>query len=77
VGRLEPHRNHIGVESREPLVVRADRWVREEGLRNCHFLYGNINVSVESLLRGYPVSFPPAFPAWHQHKASCGAKLSG
>lgn len=33
--------------------MRAQRWVQEEGLRNAHFVSGNINVSVESLLAGY------------------------
>ena len=45
-----------GVEIREPLVVRADRWVREEGLRNLHYVSGSINVSVQSLLAAYPGS---------------------
>ena len=43
-----------GVEIREPLVARADRWVREERLRNLHYVSGNINVSVESVLATYP-----------------------
>jgi len=42
------------VEIREALVVRADRWVREHGLKNLHFVSGNINVSVESLVGSYP-----------------------
>ncbi|EKX49935.1 hypothetical protein GUITHDRAFT_157348 [Guillardia theta CCMP2712] len=46
--------NYLGVEIRELLVARADRWTREEGRRNCCFVYGNINVSVESLLSSYP-----------------------
>ena len=43
-----------GVEIREPLVARADRWVREERLRNLHYVSGNINVSVEYVLATYP-----------------------
>jgi len=43
----------VGVEIREPLVVRADRWVREEGIQNLHYVSGNINVSIESLLAAY------------------------
>lgn len=54
MARLEPDRNFLGVEIREALVVRADRWVREEGLRNLHYVSGNINVSLESLLASYP-----------------------
>ena len=54
MAKLHPERNFLGVEIREPLVVRADRWVREEELRNLHYVSGNINVSVKSLLASYP-----------------------
>jgi len=54
MAKLQPHRNFLGVEIREPLVVRADRWVREEGLRNLHYVSGNINVSLKSVLASYP-----------------------
>jgi tRNA (guanine-N7-)-methyltransferase len=54
MAKLEPNRNFLGVEIREALVVRADRWVREQGIRNLHYVSGNINVSLESLLASYP-----------------------
>lgn len=54
MAKLQPHVNFLGVEIREPLVARADRWVREEGLGNLHYVSGNINVSVKSLLDSYP-----------------------
>lgn len=54
MAKLQPDRNFLGVEIREALVVRADRWVREEGLRNLHYVSGNINVSLESVLASYP-----------------------
>eukprot|EP00802_Teleaulax_amphioxeia_P014377 Tamp_14441.p1 GENE.Tamp_14441~~Tamp_14441.p1 ORF type:complete len:162 (+),score=35.03 Tamp_14441:1032-1517(+) len=56
MAKLHPERNFLGVEIREPLVVRADRWVREEGLANLHYVSGSINVSVQSLLARYPGS---------------------
>eukprot|EP00960_Hanusia_phi_P031520 749337-Hanusia_phi.AAC.2 len=53
-GGMSSLKGDAGVEIRELLVARADRWTREEGRRNCYFVYGNINVSVESLLSSYP-----------------------
>jgi len=55
----------VGVEIREPLVVRADRWVREEGIQNLHYVSGNINVSIESLLAAYagPVDLVSVSPS--------------
>jgi len=53
MAKQQPDRNFLGVEIREPLVVRADRWVREEGIKNLHYVSGNINVSIESLLAAY------------------------
>mmetsp|Transcript_12472 Transcript_12472/g.19630 ORF Transcript_12472/g.19630 Transcript_12472/m.19630 type:complete len:339 (-) Transcript_12472:27-1043(-) len=54
LAKEDDSRNHLGIEIREALPVRAQRWVQEEGLTNCYFTFGNINVSVESLLSGYP-----------------------
>eukprot|EP00741_Cyanophora_paradoxa_P001363 tig00000480_g1319.t1 len=49
-----PERNFVGVEIRSALVWQANRWRDELGLKNLHYLDGNINVSCEVLCRSFP-----------------------
>ena len=70
------HCNHLGLEIREPLVTRANAWVKKLNLRNCHFIHCNANVSLENILKNYhgdiilaAVQFPdPHFKKKHQKR---------
>ena len=74
---LEPEWNFLGVEIREPLVRAANAWRDREKLTNLHFLFCNINVSLDVLLNSLPVDrvrrvsflFPdPWFKKRHQKR---------
>lgn len=47
--------NFLGVEIRSPLVENANLERSRLGLTNLHYLYGNINNSIEPLLKSLPV----------------------
>jgi tRNA (guanine-N7-)-methyltransferase len=74
MARLQPKRNFLGVEIREPLVQRANEIRDELGLKNLHFLFCNINVSLEHLLEpcsldSVTIQFPdPWFKKRHQKR---------
>lgn len=51
---LQPNWNFLGLEIREPLVERACAMVRELGLSNVHFLFANVNNSIEPILESLP-----------------------
>lgn len=55
-----PEINFLGTEIREPLVREANGQRDELGLKNLHFLFCNINTSIEPLL----ASLPPAPLRW-------------
>ncbi|WP_107670545.1 tRNA (guanosine(46)-N7)-methyltransferase TrmB [Cyanothece sp. BG0011] len=74
---LYPETNFLGVEIREPLVIEANEQRDRLQLSNLHFLFGNINVSIESLLSSFPphtlncvsIQFPdPWFKRSHQKR---------
>lgn len=50
-----PAFNYIGVEIREPLVVRANMWVKEQGLKNLTYIFGNASAGMADLLTSLPV----------------------
>jgi len=52
---LEPSWNFLGVEIREPLVQEANIWRDELGLTNLHYLFCNVNNSLNSLFSSFPV----------------------
>lgn len=70
----KPDWNFLGVEIREPLVVRANEVRDELGLKNLHYLFCNINVSLATLLgsqtlAGVTIQFPdPWFKKRHQKR---------
>ncbi|MFM9111394.1 MAG: tRNA (guanosine(46)-N7)-methyltransferase TrmB, partial [Prochlorococcaceae cyanobacterium] len=73
---LEPGRNHLGLEIREPLVAAAEADRLQAGLSNLRFVFGNANVSLvgwleqlpAGLLQRVPLQVPdPWFKARH-HK---------
>ena len=53
---LEPSWNFFGVEIREPLVQEANIWRDELELTNLHYLFCNVNNSLNSLLSSFPVA---------------------
>jgi tRNA (guanine-N7-)-methyltransferase len=46
--------NYLGIEIREPLVIEANRLRDEASLTNLHYLFANINTSIESILASLP-----------------------
>lgn len=51
----EPEGNFLGLEIREPLVQEANIWRDESGLTNLHYLFCNVNNSLQPLLNSLPV----------------------
>ncbi|NEO31564.1 MAG: tRNA (guanosine(46)-N7)-methyltransferase TrmB [Symploca sp. SIO3C6] len=51
---LQPNWNFLGLEIREPLVERAGAMVDELDLSNIHFVFGNVNNSIEPILASLP-----------------------
>jgi tRNA (guanine-N7-)-methyltransferase len=74
MAQAKPDWNFLGVEIREPLVVRANEVRDELGLKNLHYLFCNINVSLTTLLgsqmlAGVTIQFPdPWFKKRHQKR---------
>lgn len=74
MAKLHPEWNFLGVEIREPLVIRANEICAEMNLTNIHFLFCNINTSLSSLLEpgsiaGATIQFPdPWFKRRHQKR---------
>ena len=74
MAQLQPERNFLGLEIREPLVEQANRWRDELGLVNLHYIFANANNSLRSLLspstlEGVIIQFPdPWFKRRHQKR---------
>jgi tRNA (guanine-N7-)-methyltransferase len=74
MAQAKPDWNFLGVEIRESLVVRANEVRDELGLKNLHYLFCNINVSLATLLgsqtlAGATIQFPdPWFKKRHQKR---------
>ncbi|MEH2444134.1 tRNA (guanosine(46)-N7)-methyltransferase TrmB [Nostoc sp.] len=52
---IEPNWNYLGLEIREPLVVEANKLRSELALTNLHYLFCNVNNSLDSLLSSLPL----------------------
>jgi len=73
--RSEPRANVIGMEIRQKLVERAQKWADRLHLTNCGFIFTNATISWKSVLGNYPgpielvsMQFPdPHFKSRH-HK---------
>ncbi|NJN72129.1 MAG: tRNA (guanosine(46)-N7)-methyltransferase TrmB [Limnothrix sp. RL_2_0] len=72
-----PERNFLGIEIRQPLVTDANQIRDEFGLKNLHYLFANINTSLQTLLDSLPtekltwvtIQFPdPWFKKRHQKR---------
>ncbi|MGB0563807.1 MAG: tRNA (guanosine(46)-N7)-methyltransferase TrmB [Spirulinaceae cyanobacterium] len=56
----QPNMNVLGLEIREPLVDEANRLRDQAGLTNLHYLFCNVNLDLERILR----SLPPGVVQW-------------
>lgn len=54
MAKIEPNWNFLGLEIREPLVVEANKLRSEFALTNLHYLFCNVNNSLDSLLSSLP-----------------------
>ena len=54
MAQLDPETNFLGIEIRRQLVDAANQTREELGLRNLHYLFGNINSSARVLLESLP-----------------------
>jgi tRNA (guanine-N7-)-methyltransferase len=54
IASIEPNWNYLGLEIREPLVVEANKLRSELALTNLHYLFCNVNNSLDSLLSSFP-----------------------
>ena len=75
MAQLQPEVNFLGVEIRQPLVVEANKEKTALGLTNLHYLFCNINVIAEELLKSLPslnyitIQFPdPWFKRKHMKR---------
>ena len=77
MAQMQSDWNFLGLEIREPLVKQALGRRDRLALTNLHFLFCNANVSLESLLKGWPssrlkkvtIQFPdPWFKKRHQKR---------
>jgi len=74
MAQLQPNWNFLGLEIRQPLVEQTNHWRDELGLTNLHYIFGNANNSLRSLLspgslQGVTIQFPdPWFKRRHQKR---------
>ena len=54
MAQLQPQKNFLGIEIREPLIISANQKRDELGLTNLHYLFGNINITASTLLESLP-----------------------
>ncbi|WP_204104637.1 MULTISPECIES: tRNA (guanosine(46)-N7)-methyltransferase TrmB [Spirulina sp. CCY15215] len=54
MAQLQPQRNFLGLEIREPLVTEANHQRDELKLSNLHYLFCNVNISLSILLESLP-----------------------
>lgn len=54
MAQIESNWNYLGLEIREPLVVAANKLRSELALTNLHYLFCNVNNSLDSLLSSLP-----------------------
>ncbi|MGK7928212.1 MAG: tRNA (guanosine(46)-N7)-methyltransferase TrmB [Spirulina sp.] len=84
MAQLQPDRNFLGLEIREPLVTEANRKRDEVELNNLHYLFCNVNISLPILLKSLPdrvldcvsIQFPdPWFKKRHAKRRVVQPKL--
>ncbi|MEZ5427702.1 MAG: tRNA (guanosine(46)-N7)-methyltransferase TrmB [Pyrinomonadaceae bacterium] len=84
MARLEPKRNYLGLEIREPLVEEANRLAEKERLDNLHYEFCNATLAIGKLLEKLPdgiletvtIQFPdPWFKKKHAKRRMVKDKL--
>ncbi|MDJ0707038.1 MAG: tRNA (guanosine(46)-N7)-methyltransferase TrmB [Leptolyngbyaceae cyanobacterium MO_188.B28] len=84
MAQLQPEWNFLGLEIREPLVHQALERRDQLALANLHYLFGNANISLESLFKGWPthrlqrvsIQFPdPWFKKRHRKRRVVQSEL--
>jgi tRNA (guanine-N7-)-methyltransferase len=55
MAQADPGWNYLGIEIREALVIQANQICADIGVRNLHYVFGNINISLAILLASLPV----------------------
>ena len=75
MAQLEPEINFLGVEIRQPLIIEANQEKTALELTNLHYLFCNINVAADKLLKSLPplhsitIQFPdPWFKRKHMKR---------
>ncbi|MBD3882337.1 tRNA (guanosine(46)-N7)-methyltransferase TrmB [Phormidium tenue FACHB-886] len=77
MAQQQPEWNYLGLEIREPLVIEANARRDALGLENLHYIFCNVNLSLQSLLASLPsqglrcvsIQFPdPWFKKRHQKR---------
>lgn len=75
--QVEPGRNALGLEIRDPIIKRANEWAKHLGLDSrVHFVRSNATVSIATMLETYPgpvelvtIQFPdPHFKKRHRKR---------
>ncbi|NBD14902.1 MAG: tRNA (guanosine(46)-N7)-methyltransferase TrmB [Cyanobacteria bacterium] len=54
MAQVQPDYNYLGLEVREPLVIEANRIRDELSLTNLHYLFCQVNISLDTLLASLP-----------------------
>jgi tRNA (guanine-N7-)-methyltransferase len=54
MAQADPEWNYLGIEIREALVIQANQICADIGVRNLHYVFGNINTSLATLLASLP-----------------------
>jgi tRNA (guanine-N7-)-methyltransferase len=54
LSKKNPQYNYLGIEIREAVVTHANQKRDEANLRNLHYVFGNINTSLPTLLASLP-----------------------
>ncbi len=54
MAQADPHWNYLGIEIREALVIQANQIRDGLALSNLHYVFGNINTSLATLLASLP-----------------------
>lgn len=77
LAQLQEYQNFLGLEIRQPLVEEANHWRDQKQLTNLHYIFGNANYSLSSMLASLPpqtiktvsILFPdPWFKNKHQRR---------
>lgn len=78
MAQLQPEWNFLGLEIRKPVVESAQKRQQEAELTNLHFMYCNVNISLQGLLESWgdrnplqqvSIQFPdPWFKKRHQKR---------